>query len=273
MFKISCHDNKWLDKATQSVQHQGLAVIEDVLNYDFCRETKDRMYLVKNTILNEVGEDKLKQAGELGQLRLMMKVDPFFVNFLEIPHLLCVIDEILSPTAIMHLQNGFIWPSTSEQDTPNIFQNNLHRDFNRYMNGYLASINTIFAIDDFNRENGATMVVPGSHQKSETPDLQYMKDHSLEIICQKGSMIVFDSTLFHSANRNISGHDRVAINHQWTRSFFKQQIDYVRALGSKFIQRLPERSQQLLGWYTRVPTSLDEFYQSPEKRLYRPGQG
>ena len=173
----------------------------------------------------------------------------------------------------MHLQNGFILPSTSAQNTPNIFQNSFHRDFNRYMNGYLASINTFFAIDTFDKRNGATLVVPGSHQKLESPDLQYMQNHSLEILCSKGSMIVFDSTLFHCAGRNISGQDRAAINHQWTHSFFKQQIDYVRALGAEFIQSLPERSQQLLGWYTRVPTSLDEFYQPSEKRLYRSGQG
>ena len=108
IFKISCHDDKWLDKTTQLVQHLGLAIIEDILDHDFCQETKVRMYSVKNIILNEVGAHRLKQAGELGQLRLMMKVDPFFAQFLEIPRLLHLIDEILSPTAIMHLQNGFI---------------------------------------------------------------------------------------------------------------------------------------------------------------------
>ena len=45
------------------------------------------------------------------------------------------------------------------------------------------------------------------------------------------------------------------------------------ALGDDVILRQPERTQQLLGWYTRVVTSLDEFYQPEEKRLYRRGQG
>ena len=38
-----------------------------------------------------------------------------------------------------------------------------------------------------------------------------------------------------------------------------------------FAQR--PRTQQLLGWYTRTPTSLDEYYRPPEERLYRSGQG
>jgi len=80
-------------------------------------------------------------------------------------------------------------------------------------------------------------------------------------------MIVFDSTLLHAAGFNVSGEDRLGINHQFTRSFFKQQIDYVRALGDDFVTSLPERSQQLLGWYARVPTSLEEYYQPEESRL------
>ncbi len=48
-------------------------------------------------------------------------------------------------------------------------------------------------------------------------------------------MIVFDSTLWHAAGANVSGSDRLAINHQFTRSFIKQQIDYVRALGEQLV--------------------------------------
>jgi ectoine hydroxylase-related dioxygenase (phytanoyl-CoA dioxygenase family) len=53
----------------------------------------------------------------------------------------------------------------------------------------------------------------------------------------------------------------------------KQQIDYVRALGDGAVTRLPERSQQLLGYHTRVVTSLDEYYRPAAERLYRAGQG
>jgi len=65
----------------------------------------------------------------------------------------------------------------------------------------------------------------------------------------------------------------LAVNHQFTRSYIKQQIDYVRALGDEAVQLQPERTRQLLGWHTRVMTSLDEYYQPPDARLYRAGQG
>src|ERR687890_978256 len=71
-------------------------------------------------------------------------------------------------------------------------------------------------------------------------------------LCPAGSMIVFDSTLWHAAGINVSGADRLAVNQQFTRSFIKPQIDYVRALGDEAILRQRPRTQQLLGWYTRV---------------------
>jgi ectoine hydroxylase-related dioxygenase (phytanoyl-CoA dioxygenase family) len=50
-------------------------------------------------------------------------------------------------------------------------------------------------------------------------------------------------------------------------------MDYVRALGDEKVLAQKPRTQQLLGWYTRTPTSLDEFYRPAEERLYRAGQG
>jgi ectoine hydroxylase-related dioxygenase (phytanoyl-CoA dioxygenase family) len=34
-----------------------------------------------------------------------------------------------------------------------------------------------------------------------------------------------------------------------------------------------EKMRQLLGYNSRVPASHDEWYQPPEKRMYKPGQG
>jgi ectoine hydroxylase-related dioxygenase (phytanoyl-CoA dioxygenase family) len=146
-------------------------------------------------------------------------------------------------------------------------------DFPRVLAGYPASINVMFAIDDFTADNGGTIVVPGTHQRDTPPDADYLKRAGIPVECPAGSMFVFDSTLWHAAGKNVSGRDRLAINHQFTRSWIKQQIDYSRALGAAVIEALPPRTQQLLGWYSRVVTSLDEYYRPEAERLYRRGQG
>ena len=263
----------WLRNVLESVTTLGYAVVEGVLSTAFIESTRQAMYRTQEKILRDVGQERLDRAGESGVLRLMMKYDPHFFQFLEIPELLAVVDSSVSQTAIMHLQNGFILPPSPKEQKPQLFQHRFHQDFPRVLNGYVASINVMFAIDEFSTETGATHVVPKTHQQTTPPDEKYLAQNAVAVECPAGSMLVFDSTLWHAAGANTSGKDRLAINHQFTRSYIKQQIDYVRALGDAAVLAQPPRTQQLLGWYTRVVTSLDEYYRPENERLYRKGQG
>jgi ectoine hydroxylase-related dioxygenase (phytanoyl-CoA dioxygenase family) len=263
----------WGDRVLESVRANGFAIVESVLSSGSVDELRGRMYAVRERILADVGHERLARAGELGVLRLMMKYDERFMDVLRMPEVLEVVDRTVSETAILHLQNGFILPSFEASAQPEMFQNSYHQDFPRVLGGYLASINLFFAIDAFTTANGATWVVPRSHQHEAPPSLADRTSRGIPLECPAGTMIVFDSTLWHAAGRNISGRDRLAINHQFTRSWIKQQVDYVRALGDGVVTSQPPRTQQLLGWYTRVVTSLDEYYRPTDERLYRQGQG
>jgi len=262
-------DRDWLAACEDAVRRDGYCVVENVLSAGEMPRIRDAMYRVQERILAEIGAARLERAGEVGVLRLMMKFEPLMFRFLEIPEMLALVDRQLAPTAILHLQNGFILPPDRGED---VFQRRFHQDFPRVLNGYLMSINALFALDDFDASNGGTWVVPGTHQHAR-PDDRALEGKKVCVECRAGAMIVFDSTLWHCAGRNASGKDRLAINHQFTRSYVKQQIDYVRALGDAVVTKLPARSQQLVGYYTRVVTSLDEYYRTGDERLYRAGQG
>jgi ectoine hydroxylase-related dioxygenase (phytanoyl-CoA dioxygenase family) len=263
----------WLPDALGRLRDVGYTVVTGVLSPEFVEETRAAMYRAQEAIWREVGRARLDRAGEIGVLRCMFKFDSVFFRYIEVPEALAVIDAVVGPTAILHAQNGFILPSTPKGEWGTVFQNSFHRDFPRYLNGYVASVNVMFAIDAFTADNGATLVVPATHQRESPPSIEVMNGQSMAVECPSGSMLVFDSTLWHAAGRNRSGRDRLAINHQYTRSYIKQQIDYVRALGDAVVQAQPARTQQLLGWYTRVVTSLDEYYRPEAERLYRRGQG
>ena len=71
----------------------------------------------------------------------MLKYDPHFFRFLELPPLLTLIDGTVSDSAILHLQNGFVLPSFAASEQRQVFQNSYHQDFPRVLNGYLASVN------------------------------------------------------------------------------------------------------------------------------------
>jgi ectoine hydroxylase-related dioxygenase (phytanoyl-CoA dioxygenase family) len=269
---VRARDCGWLASLTDAVRISGCAVLEGAIHESLLISARAAMYRVRDAIVAELGLERLRQAGEIGVLRIPMKYDPVFFQFLELPEVLSIVDSVLSPTAILHTQNGFLLPSFSPSATPTVFQNSFHQDFPRVLNGFVASVNVMVAIDAFTEENGATLVAPGTHQQLAAPDLEYIRSIAIPVEAEAGSLLVFDSTLWHAAGTNLSGTDRVAINQQFTRSYFKQQIDYVRALGDSAVQARSPRTQQLLGWYTRVVTSLEEYYQPPERRRYRKGQ-
>ena len=271
---ISQRQPGWLHEVLEGLRLNGFAVVVDVLGAQEIEALRPALYAGRDRIEAEIGRDRLARAGEVGVLRLLLKGDELFFRLLELPALLAVVDATVSNTAVLHLQNGFILPPlAADQGPPDVFQLRFHQDFPRVLGGYLASVNCLFAVDAFEASNGATLVVPGSHQRQPAPSPEYMQRHCVPVTCPAGAMIVFDSTLWHAAGANRSGRARLAINHQFTRSFIKQQIDYVRALGDDVVLSQRPRTQQLLGWYTRVVTSLDEYYQPEDKRLYRKGQG
>ncbi len=272
--RFSVRSKAWLDDAVQAVAQVGCCVVEDVLSESLVKDISRSLYAVRDAILDEIGIERLDRAGEIGVLRLMQRYHADFIQFLELPAVTEIIDRVLAPTAIQHTQNGFILPSLPPgTDAPDVFQMTFHQDFPRVLNGYMMSLNLYFAISDFSEETGATRVIPGSHQTTMRPSNAEIAERTVSAVCPPGSMLVFDSTLWHAAGFNRSGRDRLSVNHQFTRSYIKQQMDYPRALGPDVIERLAPRTQQLLGYHTRVPTSLDEYYQPREKRLYRANQG
>src|SRR2546425_2897737 len=272
--RVDCkRDPTWLAMCCQAVREQGCCIVESALPRGELGKVREAMYRSQERIVAEVGAARLERAGERGVLRLMMKFEPQLLQFLELPEVLAIVDQHVSATAILHLQNGFILPPQRDDERVDLFQLKFHQDFPRVLNGYPMSINAFFAIDEFSAANGATWVVPGTHQRAERPQQDELRRSAECVECAAGAMLVFDSTLWHCAGRNTSGKDRLAINHQFTRSYVKQQIDYVRALGDASITSLPPRTQQLLGYYTRVVTSLDEYYRPGPQRLYRSGQG
>lgn len=146
-----------------------------------------------------------------------------------------------------------------------------HRDVRTYSNGFRLMLNMLVMIDDFTIENGATKVVAGSHKVKERPSDEFLENNTIQVTGSAGCIILFDSNLWHSAAPNKTDSSRKALTPTFTRAFMKQQMDYPRMLGEEFPKN--EKMRQLLGYNSRVPASHDEWYQPPEKRMYKPGQG
>ena len=149
----------------------------------------------------------------------------------------------------------------------------IHRDLRTFSGDLRLMAQWLVMLDDFTEENGATYLLSGSHKSPNLPDENTFFAAASRAVGPAGSIVVFNSNLWHAAGVNRSGGPRRALTIAFTRPFIKQQLDYPRALGYEHAGGLSLRLRQLLGYNARVPSSLDEWYQPPERRLYQRDQG
>lgn len=157
-------------------------------------------------------------------------------------------------------------PSTSN------FSAVVHRDLRFYTHNLPTMVNCLLMLDDFTCENGGTKLLPFSHLKEEKPSDFEFFTNSIQITGKKGSMLVFDSNVWHSSAINTTNFGRRAIPITISRSFLKQLLDYPRALGYEKMEMFSYELQQFLGYHSRVPASLDEWYQPEINRFYKKNQ-
>jgi hypothetical protein len=153
------------------------------------------------------------------------------------------------------------------------YVSNLHRDVRTYMSDAKLLIQMIVTLDDFTDQNGATYFLSGSHKTSLKPDETFFYHDAERAIVPKGSIILFDSNIWHAAGINYTSEPRRALTLGYNRPFFKQQMDYSRFLGYDFVAGLSPELKQVIGYNARIPANLDEYYQPPHLRMYQRDQG
>ena len=152
------------------------------------------------------------------------------------------------------------------------FSFNIHRDLRFYSNTFPMMLNCLVMVDDFTIQNGATFLLPQSHlvEKKPTSEEFYLK--ASQVTGENGDLLIFNSNVWHCAAPNHTNNPRRAIPFTISKSFFKQLFDFPRALGYTQIHKYSYSLQQFLGYHSRVPSSMEEWYQDDENRFYKKNQ-
>jgi ectoine hydroxylase-related dioxygenase (phytanoyl-CoA dioxygenase family) len=194
--------------------------------------------------------------------------DPIFGQLLEDARLQDLVATLLGGSWIM-----YAFTSSSLPPHGTNYGNRIHVDSPRWVPGYAFNVGVMWALDDFTDQNGATQVLPGSHHSPGTPSSGFFDRQCVNLTCKAGSMILFDGRLFHRAGDNRTGAWRHALTMNACRSFMKQRFDWVRFIPAPIADALSPQARRIVGFDTRLPTSLEEFFLPEDRRLYKPGQG
>jgi hypothetical protein len=148
---------------------------------------------------------------------------------------------------------------------------NVHRDIRTFYSVPMM-LNMLVMIDEFTLDNGATYLLSESHLKDKKPSDDEFYQKASRAVGPSGSILLFNSLTWHAAGLNSTQHARRALTLAFTRPFMKPQLDYPRVLGYDR-SGLSDYLRQVVGYNSRIPASLDEWYQPTEKRFYKSGQG
>jgi len=247
----------------------GFFVFKNVVNNETVDIAKTKLLEIYNSEINEYGDEFLKSTGELGQLRALILKDSFFEKFVRSDFINKILNDHLTPAAILHLINGIVTKASVSHN-----QASFHRDFPKpFSSSRPLSLNIFYPLVDFDKKFGGTYFLPGSHKLEEFPSEEIIKNSAVQINCSAGDVIIFDSMLVHAGGKNSSDEVRFAINTQFTFPFIKQQIDLAEYYKSKKLH-MDEEVEQRLGCWSIPPKSTKEFrFGKNGKRTYRSGQG
>jgi ectoine hydroxylase-related dioxygenase (phytanoyl-CoA dioxygenase family) len=107
----------------------------------------------------------------------------------------------------------------------------------------------LWALTDFDRANGATRLVPGSHQRDRRPAKGEQAD-CVEAEMPAGSVLLYDGSLWHGGGTNSSADRRVGIVVNHCAGFLRQEENQLLAVPRAMAATFPRRLQQMLGYGT-----------------------
>lgn len=117
--------------------------------------------------------------------------------------------------------------------------------------GREAMINCMWAVDDFTKENGATLLVPGSHiwPRDRAPESHEITQGEMS----KGSVLIYFGSLLHAGGANRTDISRTGIVISYCLGWLRQAENQYLAVPPDIARALPGELQRLLGYFVHEP--------------------
>ncbi|MCW1958002.1 MAG: phytanoyl-CoA dioxygenase family protein [Mycobacterium sp.] len=109
---------------------------------------------------------------------------------------------------------------------------------------------TIWAIDDFTGDNGATDIVPGSHLWG---DRRPEPGQSRPVVMPAGSCVFFLGTLWHGGGANRSDRPRLAVTAQYCEPWVRPQEAFTLSTTRATVRAVSEDIRRMLGYSIHPP--------------------
>ncbi len=108
--------------------------------------------------------------------------------------------------------------------------------------------NTMWAITEFTRDNGATRIIPGSHLRDRSPEPTARYEGVIPAEMPRGSVLVYHGSLWHKGGANKTDRRRVGIAMNYCAGFIRQQENQQLGIPREIAAGFSPRLRELAGY-------------------------
>lgn len=197
---------------------------------------------VRAAILRLAEESEGRNGGR--RAGLLLGRDPVFPEAVVVPKLLALVEFLLGRGALLSQLIGTV----RREEAAGLV---LHADnswFPAPFPQWEIMCTACWVTDEFTRENGATLVIPGTHKNKHHPsrDIRKTLDGAIPIEAPAGSIALWDGSVWHGSYPRINSGERVVMHMTYTR-IGMQPIDNYGHLDDAWLADKDAQLRSLLG--------------------------
>jgi len=241
----------------------GYVALEGTYNDHLLDKTKNSILDLIESERNQIHSTTYNDYGFLLCAAHYADKHPHLIDILENDLLLQFTELIMQKWFILYLySNNCIPPNNSSKAA------RIHVDTPRYIKDFIPTLGVMITLDDYNELNGATWVLPNSHDRLEEPTEEEFYKNAIRLIIPKGSVCFFNPRMWHAAGANHSDKWRSCLLLAFCKPWMKQRVDIPKFMSHINTTNYSQRLKQLLGYNSIPPGNFNEFYGEENGRTY-----
>jgi len=230
------------DEQRRALDEDGYLVLPGLMKADLLADLRRRIDELFEQEGGSAGSEFKQEPGARRLANLVNKGD-IFERVIVTPQVLECVGHVLGPRFKLSSLNARSTNPHSDAEQP------LHADSGAIADELGYSVcNSIWLLDDFTLQNGATRMVPGSHRWRKLPEPDFYSPHPAQqlVLGKAGDVVVMNAHMWHGGTANRTSGPRRAMHAYYTRWDQPQQQYQKRWLAAGVQARLSSEARRIL---------------------------